>query len=155
MFHFPGASWFESLQPMKAAIFCWIRSMYHYFCTVLFTLYLPPVNEVWGKVMFLHLCVILFRGVLTSQHASQVTWPGGVCPQEGFGRPPTPDGILWDTVKKRTVRMLLECILVFVYVNVDGLMHPTYFYHWHSVNFDAHANVDFAAHCEEGSAIGK
>ena len=22
-------------------------------------------------------------------------------------------------------------------------------------NFDAHANVDFAAHCEEGSAIGK
>ena len=23
---------------------------------------LPPVNEVWGKVIFLHLCVILFNG---------------------------------------------------------------------------------------------
>ena len=23
---------------------------------------LPPANEVWGKVMFLHLCVILFTG---------------------------------------------------------------------------------------------
>ena len=24
--------------------------------------HLPPENEVWGKVMFLHLCVILFTG---------------------------------------------------------------------------------------------
>ena len=24
--------------------------------------FLPPANEVWGKVMFLHLCVILFTG---------------------------------------------------------------------------------------------
>ena len=38
------------------------------------TLYLPPANKVWAKVMFLHLFVILFtreRG-LASQHASQV-----------------------------------------------------------------------------------
>ena len=37
---------------------------------------LPLANEVWGKVMFLQLCVILFTGGLASQHASQVTWPG-------------------------------------------------------------------------------
>ena len=24
--------------------------------------FLPPANEVWGKVVFLHLCVILFTG---------------------------------------------------------------------------------------------
>ena len=30
-----------------------------------------------GKVMFLHLCIILFTAGLASQHASQVTWPGG------------------------------------------------------------------------------
>ena len=40
-----------------------------------------------GKIMFLHLCVILFtgRGVLTSpsKHATQVTWPGGVWIQGG------------------------------------------------------------------------
>ena len=39
--------------------------------------FLPPANEVWGKVMFLHLCVILFTGEgVASQYASQVTWPG-------------------------------------------------------------------------------
>ena len=42
---------------------------------------LPPANEVLGKVMFLHLCVILFGGGevgLASQHASQVIWLGGL-----------------------------------------------------------------------------
>ena len=45
---------------------------------------LPPANEVWGKVMFLQLCVILFTGV-AYQHASQVTWPASrrVCIQGG------------------------------------------------------------------------
>ena len=32
--------------------------------------------------MFLHLCVILFKGELASQHASQVKWP------EGWADPP-------------------------------------------------------------------
>ena len=43
---------------------------------------LPPANEVWGKAMFLHLCVIPFTGGggSLSQHASQVTWQGGLCP---------------------------------------------------------------------------
>ena len=33
--------------------------------------YLPPANEVWGKVIFLHLFVILFTGGggVVSQHA--------------------------------------------------------------------------------------
>ena len=31
--------------------------------------YLPPANEVWGKVMFLHLCVILFTGGLPKPSA--------------------------------------------------------------------------------------
>ena len=66
---------------------------------------LPPANEVLGKVMFLHLCVILFTGEgLASQHASQVTWLGGLPPgglptggsaPRGVGRPPLPD--TWDT----------------------------------------------------------
>ena len=30
--------------------------------------------------MFLHLCVIMFRGRLASQHASQIKWPGGLPP---------------------------------------------------------------------------
>ena len=36
---------------------------------------LPPANEVWGKVIFLHLSVILFTGGVVSQHALQVSRP--------------------------------------------------------------------------------
>ena len=56
---------------------------------------LPPANEVWGKVIFLHLSVILFTG-------------GCVFP---YADTPYPR-ILWDTVNKRAVRILLECILL-------------------------------------------
>ena len=92
---------------------------------------LPPANKVWGKVMFLHLCVILFTGVegLASQHASQVTWPRdvylqgegsasrGVCLQGGLhpggvGQIP-PDTWIRDIVNKQAVHILLEGILVF------------------------------------------
>ena len=48
-------------------------------------MFLLPANEVWGKVMFLHLCVILFRGGLCMM--SLPVWlPGlifllvGLCP---------------------------------------------------------------------------
>ena len=97
---------------------------------------LPPANDVWGEVMFLHLSVILFTGWgLTSQHVLQVTWPGGSASRKGWGsasrrgggsasrrgsasgglgRPPSPHGILRDTVNKQAVRILLECILVFI-----------------------------------------
>ena len=66
-----------------------------------------------GQVnIFTPVCVILFGGV-ASQHASQVTWLGGLL-TGGLAEPPTPviHGILWDTVNKRVVRILLECILV-------------------------------------------
>ena len=46
-------------------------------------LFLPPANEVRGKVMFLHLCVILFMGVGGSAHPRpqmQTSY--------GLGRPP-------------------------------------------------------------------
>ena len=62
--------------------------------------YLPPANEVWGKVMFLHLPVILFTGGGGVLHAFR-----------GLGRSP-PLRALRDMVNKRSVRILLECILV-------------------------------------------
>ena len=68
--------------------------------------YYRPQMKFGGKVMFLHLSVILFTG-------------GGYIPARNgadnpIGRHPpgkTPR-ILWDTVNKRAVRILLECILV-------------------------------------------
>ena len=48
-------------------------------------MFLLPANEVWGKVMFLHLCVILFRGGLCMM-SLHVWLPGlifllvGLCP---------------------------------------------------------------------------
>ena len=91
---------------------------------------LSPANEVWGKVMFLHMCVILFTGgwLPSMHHMSHVQ---GVCIvgvwiqgdqthksayRRGWADPPLPKihGILWDTVNKRAVRILLECILVFM-----------------------------------------
>ena len=85
-------------------------------------------NRSLGKGMFWHLCVILFKGGLASQHASQVTWvciqgevclqegllPGGVCLQgcqhpEGLGR----HGILRYMPNKRAVRILLECFHIY------------------------------------------
>ena len=75
-------------------------------------------NEVWGKLVFLHLCVILFKG-----GGERSAPPGCRPPRIGQTPPldadPTPRG--WadtpphptpDTVNKRTVRILLECMLV-------------------------------------------
>ena len=74
---------------------------------------LPPANEVWGKVIFLHLCVILFTG-------GGSAWAGtplaGTHPQAGTHPPwqvhPREQCMLGDTGYKRAVRILLECILV-------------------------------------------
>ena len=52
-------------------------------------IFLPPANEVWGKVMFLHLCVILFTGGSTSR---EVVCIQGQTPSSGVGRPPPPIG---------------------------------------------------------------
>ena len=61
--------------------------------------YLPPANEVWGEVMFLHLCVSLFTGGwLPSMHHrshDQVPGGGGLSPWGGSasrGRPPRKAG---------------------------------------------------------------
>ena len=94
-----------------------------------FDLYLPPGNEVWGKVMFLHVSVILFTGGeylgryppgrYTRYTPRQVHPPGGYTrPQDRYtpGQVPpagTPPGnACWDMVNKGAVRILLECILV-------------------------------------------
>ena len=112
--------------------------MYHYVLFSLFEssvccIFLPAANEVWDKIMFSQVCVIpsVHRGRgVASQHASQVTCPGGlhlgglprlrgsasrgVCiwGRGELGRPPKIHGVLWDTINKRVVRILLECILV-------------------------------------------
>ena len=42
--------------------------------------FLPPANEVWGKVIFLHLSVILFTGGVPVQVPPAGTPPGQVHP---------------------------------------------------------------------------
>ena len=109
---------------------------------------LPPQRS-WGKVMFLHVSVILFtgRGVPgqvppgrypppqtdtppgqvpsragTTPRQVHTTTPGGYTPQGRYtlGRytlqasNPPPPGAFQDTVNKRAVRILLECILVLI-----------------------------------------
>ena len=94
-------------------------------CTLDNAWLLPPANAVWGKVIFVHLSVILFTG--------------GVCPIECWDTPPgaesspeqtlpqadTPPGpeagtlppaqcMLRGAGNKRAVRILLECDLVFL-----------------------------------------
>ena len=94
--------------------------------------YLPSANEVWGRVIFLHLSVILFTGGVPGQvhppgryppgqvhpPGSQYTpWqvppPGKYTPWQvhPLGRYP-PNSACWVMVNKRAVRILLECILV-------------------------------------------
>ena len=50
-------------------------------------------------------------------YASTGSASGGFCFGGGLGRPP-PHIILWHTVNKRAVRMLLECNLVTKFVNI-------------------------------------
>ena len=80
--------------------------------------FLPPANEIWGKVMFLHLCAILFTGggVLGFCPGGSLSLFKGVCPGGSFwgravretspGQRPPPYG------NELAVRILLECILV-------------------------------------------
>ena len=70
--------------------------------------FVPPVNEVWGKVMFLHLCsrgreVCLGRICLQGW---RVCIGGGGLPTVGSAQPhPT-------ELEKRVVRILIECFLI-------------------------------------------
>ena len=63
--------------------------------------FLPPANELWGKVMFLHLCVILFtegEGVCPTLPGCWLDRPPMDADSPGCGRPPrvgkTPRG--WE-----------------------------------------------------------
>ena len=38
------------------------KNIFDIFSAIFYLILLQPANEVWGKVMFLHLCVILFTG---------------------------------------------------------------------------------------------
>ena len=108
---------------------------------------LPPENEVWRKMIFLLVSVILSTEGVASRHASQVTWLGGLhlgglhpgggvriqrrgsassrggSASRGRGLHPgvciqgggqIPLQALQDTDNKWAVRILLECILVFI-----------------------------------------
>ena len=69
-------------------------------------------NEVVAKVIFLHLCVILFTGGSASVHAGippplEAHPPSGSTPT-----PPPPGSRLRHTANEQPVRILLECIFV-------------------------------------------
>ena len=94
-------------------------------------------HKVWAKVMFLHVSVILFTGGCTwagtppgrytplgrytpsgqvhpqppGRYTPRQVHPCGQVPPRRYTCPPT--NTCWDTVNKRAVRILLECILVF------------------------------------------
>ena len=55
--------------------------------------FLPPANEVWGKVIFLHLSVILFTGGVACS-GGFVPAPGGAC-SGGWGGVPGPGAAWW------------------------------------------------------------
>ena len=81
--------------------------------------FLPPSNEVWGKVIFLHLSVILFTGGggdLGRYPPGRYTpWAGTASWQIhplGQVHPHREQYMLGDTDNKREVRILLKCILV-------------------------------------------
>ena len=111
------------------SLFARMRNISRLFCWKS-TGFLPSANEVWGKVMFLHLSVRhsvhggglhpggLHPGCLHSGGGSASGGSGGAVGIQGGGGQ-TPPPILWDTVNEEAVRILLGCILVStcIYVN--------------------------------------
>ena len=80
---------------------------------------LPPANEVWGKVMFLHLCVILFTwgGGSVQNTPCRQTWgvmadPPRQTPTPSWIQTPPQGRSPSGYVNNRAVRILLEYILV-------------------------------------------
>ena len=83
--------------------------------------YLPPANEVWSKVIFLHLFVILFTVEGLVRGGGLLL--GGACsrgvPALDGGMPAPGGGAWWrppGQLLLRAVRILLECILVILYI---------------------------------------
>ena len=85
--------------------------------------FLPPANEVWGKVKFYTCLSFCSHG---GQHPGKSTFKGvylqgclppgvvclwGVCIHGGLDRPP-------NEPEKRAVRILLECFLVKIFISV-------------------------------------
>ena len=114
---------------------CWeIQSMHgwytSYWNAILLFIFLPPTNEVWDKVICLQVCVCPQGGVWSwgVPHPQVVPGPRGVSGPRGGAwsrRVPGPRGVWsWgvpggDTPGRlllRAVRILLECILVYIYV---------------------------------------
>ena len=57
-----------------------LRYVYHFTFHVQICALLPPANEVWGKVIFLHLSVILFTGgEYLGRYTPQQVHPLGRC----------------------------------------------------------------------------
>ena len=74
-----------------------------------------PQTKIWDKVMFLHLCVILFTG-------GGLPNPLNADPLPPVCRPPTHPGYRPSPPRqanKRAVRILLECILVVKYISIS------------------------------------
>ena len=95
-------------------------------CTEPFGTLVTGRNEVVAKVMFLHLCAILFIGGGVSRQGEPPRQEGGTPPDQAdppgrenppAGRTPPPGSRLQNTVYERPVRILLECILVMIWHN--------------------------------------
>ena len=131
-------SWFNRLQIQMCRSFSVILFIYVFFCAFRDALYSYGHSvRFWGKVIFLHLSVILFTGGgSASVHAGRADPPK----QTPLGRhplgPDTPTRtrhpprcrhpptqcMLGDKANTRAVRILLECILVHI---IFGLNYIT------------------------------
>ena len=79
--------------------------------------FLPPANEVWGKVIFSETSVILFTGGRSAYRGVCLLGKGSAY-REDWTEPPPPES------EKRAVRILLECFLiVYVYGKQLFLLH--------------------------------
>ena len=96
-------------------------------CSVLWLL--PPANEVLGKVMFSQVFVhgggglVGFPGCITGHMTGEST--------SNADPPPPIHGILRDTVTKRAVRILLECIIVLFLISKIILLRTVFLNIWH------------------------
>ena len=80
----------------------------------------------WGKVMFLHVSVILFTGGGRPQYMLGYTPPPRSRHQPPGSRQTPPEQcLLGDTGNKRAIRILLECILVNFWSNSVQSVAPT------------------------------
>ena len=113
--------------------------------------FLLPSNEVWGKVIFLHLFVILFTGQVSAPGEGVPAlgggclvqgdaWPRGcACSRGGcllLGGTCSPGGCLVETPPRRlllrAVRILLECILVHDIFSDQQRTEYEAFFRWHA-----------------------